>query len=377
MAYPAGYWAELVRSNSSTVLNEDVTGNFLWLRTSDGEPLEQQYFFSGQWNAVVALEEPDYLGHIGTTVTGWRARKSGENWLPSASGMRWTGGQAGWITSISWGGATTHRFFEVPNPLAAPSFDDATGDAITGTVGTAINAVTVPAANGNPAPTYAVVGTLPAGLSFDATTRVLSGNPTAAASGTITIRATNSQGNADWTVDYSFNQGPVVLAIGSERVGGLVIVNSRGVGEKVGGIAYGANVVARFDSAPPVASPTHTATIGVGTGGYNGVLGVGSIDSPTYDTPGGKSVTIVHCRAVGAGINFALSGAAAGALADFPTRIVVTKTTGGRVERTFVPRTGTTPRSIPGAIRLDYDPTSGAVGDVFVNDQTIEVQLFY
>ena len=56
----------------------------------------------------------------------------------------------------------------------------------------------------NPAPTYAVVGSLPAGLSFNADTRVMSGTPTAAGSGTITIRATNSQGSDDWTVDYSF-----------------------------------------------------------------------------------------------------------------------------------------------------------------------------
>ena len=59
-----------------------------------------------------------------------------------------------------------------------------------------------------PAPTYAVVGDLPGGLSFDATTRVLSGTPTAAGSGTITVRATNSEGNDDWTVDYAFAAAP-------------------------------------------------------------------------------------------------------------------------------------------------------------------------
>ena len=56
----------------------------------------------------------------------------------------------------------------------------------------------------NPAPTYAVVGTLPGGISFNTTTRVISGTPTAVGSGTITIRATNSAGSDDWTVDYSF-----------------------------------------------------------------------------------------------------------------------------------------------------------------------------
>ena len=44
----------------------------------------------------------------------------------------------------------------------APSWADDTGDAISGTVGTAIAPVTVPAADGDPAPTYAASG-LPAG----------------------------------------------------------------------------------------------------------------------------------------------------------------------------------------------------------------------
>ena len=87
--------------------------------------------------------------------------------------------------------------------LAAPSFTDNTGDAQTWTVWDAITAITVPAASGNPAPTYAAVGTLPAGIGFDTTTRVLSGTPTATGFGTITIRASNSEGTADWTVDYN------------------------------------------------------------------------------------------------------------------------------------------------------------------------------
>ena len=87
--------------------------------------------------------------------------------------------------------------------LIAPSFSDSTGDDQSWTINTAITSVTVPAANGNPTPTYAVQGSLPAGINFNTGTRRLSGTPTAIGSGTITIRATNSQGNADWTVDYT------------------------------------------------------------------------------------------------------------------------------------------------------------------------------
>ena len=85
----------------------------------------------------------------------------------------------------------------------APSFSDNTGNAQTWTVGTAIAAITVPSASGTPTPTYAVVGSLPAGLSFNTNTRVISGTPTGAGSGTITIRATNDEGSDDWTVAYT------------------------------------------------------------------------------------------------------------------------------------------------------------------------------
>ena len=87
--------------------------------------------------------------------------------------------------------------------LAGASFADDTGDDQTWTQNDAITSITVPAATGNPTPTYAAVGSLPAGISFNTTTRVISGTPTATGSGTITIRATNSEGSDDWTVDYT------------------------------------------------------------------------------------------------------------------------------------------------------------------------------
>ena len=95
----------------------------------------------------------------------------------------------------STAGTLTLRDF-VP---VAPNFADDTGDAITGTVGTAIAAVTVPEATGIPAPTYAVVGDLPAGAAFDPDSRELTFTTAdiVAGSGTIRIRATNSEGDDD------------------------------------------------------------------------------------------------------------------------------------------------------------------------------------
>ena len=88
-------------------------------------------------------------------------------------------------------------------PATAPSWADDTGNAQTWTQNTAITSFTVPAASGSPTPTYAVVGSLPAGISFSPTTRLISGTPTSSGNGTIRIRATNSEGTDDWTVTYT------------------------------------------------------------------------------------------------------------------------------------------------------------------------------
>ena len=85
--------------------------------------------------------------------------------------------------------------------LLCRNFADDTGDDVDWTRDTAISSITVPAATGNPTPTY-VASVLPAGISFNTSTRVISGTPTSSGSGTITITASNSQGSDTWTVDY-------------------------------------------------------------------------------------------------------------------------------------------------------------------------------
>ena len=111
--------------------------------------------------------------------------------------------------------------------------------------------------------------------------------------------------------------------------------------------------------------------------GYNGIGGGGQIASgstATYSTPAGKSVTVIHCRNVSSILNFAL--ARGNANADFPTRIVLTKTTGGTVTRTATPRAAA-PRTVSGGFRKDYDVAGGRIQDVLVNNQTVRVELFY
>ena len=162
--------------------------------------------------------------------------------------------------------------------LASPSFVDDTGDAQTWNVGSAITPITVDVASGNPTPTYAAVGTLPGGIAFDTGTRIISGTPTAQGSGTITIRATNSEGSADWTVTYAtgaplvapsfvddtgdaqtWTQGMAITPITVDVASGNPTPTYAAVGTLPGGIAFDTGT--RIISGTPTAQGSGTITI--------------------------------------------------------------------------------------------------------------------
>jgi gliding motility-associated-like protein len=84
--------------------------------------------------------------------------------------------------------------------------------------GTAITAMTPTISGG--APTYTISPSLPAGLSINATTGVISGTLTAAQTGTVTytITATNSGGSTTATVSLVFNTAPTAIALAPATV---------------------------------------------------------------------------------------------------------------------------------------------------------------
>jgi YVTN family beta-propeller protein len=76
-----------------------------------------------------------------------------------------------------------------------------------GTMGTAYSSTI--SATGFPAPTFSVsTGSLPAGLSLDATSGVVSGTPTATDPATFTVTATNSVGSDSQTYNVTFDAVP-------------------------------------------------------------------------------------------------------------------------------------------------------------------------
>lgn len=120
---------------------------------------------------------------------------------PAAS---WTAARAGAVGAVNVSVIGTQTDTPVTGPYrsalaaftvpaqTAPVFTASTPPA-TGTVGTPYAYTYV--ASGNPAPTFVVAsGALPAGLSLNAATGVLSGTPTTAGPATFTVRATNGVG---------------------------------------------------------------------------------------------------------------------------------------------------------------------------------------
>ena len=126
----------------------------------------------------------------------------------------------------------------------APVFADDTGDAQAWMQNTAITPITVPEATGTPTPTYAAVD-LPNGVAFDPATRVISGTPDTAGSGTVTITATNSAGSATWTVAYTIAAAIPALFFATIDVttraqsGGVSFYTVAGRGDSTGSVSAG------------------------------------------------------------------------------------------------------------------------------------------
>ena len=114
------------------------------------------------------------------------------------------------ITATNSGGSATYsQPYDFAAAPVAPSWTDDTGDTLTGTAGTAITPVTIPTVDAGASATTYAASDLPSGISFDASTRELSGTPNTAGSGTVTITATNSGGSATYSQPYDFAAAPV------------------------------------------------------------------------------------------------------------------------------------------------------------------------
>jgi hypothetical protein len=97
--------------------------------------------------------------------------------------------------------------------ITLPPVPVVTASTFTGTVGTAFSNTIV--ATNSPT-SYAYTGVLPAGLSFNTTTGAITGTPTAAASSTISVTATNAGGTSSAaTITFNITTLPVPVLTGN------------------------------------------------------------------------------------------------------------------------------------------------------------------
>jgi hypothetical protein len=158
---------------------------------------------NGEQGSLLALAD-DGLKDASTGIRGWNQKadvgiESVGNGLVYLSVNSSSGGlQTSNLTLNYWTGDVQHPFAPVTSEAdidRAPTFTAATPPG--GTAGTAYTYTF--AADGYPAPSYTVTGTLPAGLSLDATSGILSGTPTAAGADAFSVVASNGVGTAATT----------------------------------------------------------------------------------------------------------------------------------------------------------------------------------
>jgi GH18 family chitinase/aryl-phospho-beta-D-glucosidase BglC (GH1 family)/predicted carbohydrate-binding protein with CBM5 and CBM33 domain len=208
-----------------TVVAASVTGTLTVLQTIQndwGTGFTAQVVISNPTSAAVSNWS------LGFTFDGkitdiWSAA------VASQAGTKWVVSPVAWTSTIPAGGSVTFGYngtpgttykipvaFLINGTAAGRTTNEGTAVApvissaatASGTVGTAFSYQIV--ASGSPT-SYSATG-LPAGLTVNATSGVISGTPTATATSTVTLKATNAVGSATKTLTITVAAAPVVTA---------------------------------------------------------------------------------------------------------------------------------------------------------------------
>jgi len=125
LGYPLDFWAELVVSDAQQFVPKNSPpsgpGQSVWLRTSDGLPLEQEFLENvDTWRgSTTDAGEPDELDSAWIPFRDhYRFRKTGLPWVPSDAGVRWstTQVQIGLDAAVAWPANGVYRFFSADQP---------------------------------------------------------------------------------------------------------------------------------------------------------------------------------------------------------------------------------------------------------------------
>jgi hypothetical protein len=172
-----------------------------------------------------------------------------------------TGTFSGVFAATNSQGTATRAFsFTVNAPLAAPVFTSA---ALSPAIVTGSPYSTTLTASGNPAPSFSVQsGTLPAGLSLNPTSGVLSGTPTSTGTFSGVFAATNSQGTVTQAFSFTINEPLVAPAFTSAALSPTILTGS----------PYSATLTASGNPAPSFSVQSGTLPAGLSLNSTSGLL---------------------------------------------------------------------------------------------------------
>lgn len=238
---------------------------------------------------------------------------------------------------------------------------------------------------GTPTSYSVIAGSLPAGLSLDATTGVISGTPTATTAGpvSVTIRGTNASGNVSQVVSInvpapiiaSFAANPVILPVGQKAELSALFSGGTGtVDNGIGAIQSGASLYTPAIATPQTLTYTLTVTNGVQTVTQTTSVqwvAAGSILTVPINLSGGGGVDVTDPMDPFYGFKVAIPSQDAVCQDTNMTVIRDASTPGAipapaqRASDTFTLSTDIGyPLRKPATVTLPYDPTGLVAGDV-------------
>ena len=340
------------------------------------------------WGFQVTARLASNLASAGgffSTGDNGTAQRSGSSstftlsWTPPPSGT--TGGVNFYLSGVNTNSFSSSNLFSTGMFTLSPAASGVTpaitsANNTTFTVGTA-GTFTV-TATGTPAPTRGETGALPAGVTFNATTGVLSGTPTVSGPFPITFTATNGTSpNASQNFILTVNPAPIVNHAPA-------ITSASSTTFTVG--TAGTFMMTATGTPAPTLGETGALPAGVTFSTTTGVLS----GTPTVSGPFPITFTAQNGIALNATQNFTLTvnpaTTGAGALTASPTsltfnyqmggrspasRTLAVTSTGGSISYTATetdpwlsinPTSGTSTPGAPGSIRASVNPAGMAPG---------------
>jgi len=329
VAMTAQQWGDLVRNDADPGYSGPRPRMMLWHGTAD-TTLNFNNFGQEilQWTNVAGVSSTPVS--TTTPVSGWTQTMYGSTTNPAVEGIAIAG--AGHVLPIEGEGmeADAISFFGLNNASQTNTVTVTSPGNQTTTVGSAASVQVRATDSAGAALTYSATG-LPAGLSINSSTGLISGTPSTAGSSSVTVTAKDSTGASGsatftWTVSSSVNPTVTVTNPGSQTG------------------AVGTAVSLQIHASDPNSGQTLTYTA-TGLPAGLSISSSSGLISGTPSTAGNSSVTVTATDGTGASGSATFTWTVSGSTTGGSCKVVYTSNSqwpGGFTAQVVVTNTGTT-----------------------------------